>query len=187
MEKSFSKLALPESFVEHDRHCIGEVMAAGVLAWHGYGKELGFVALIEISGQTVPFIAEHHPVSGLELQLIDAAAGFGAAEKHSSWLCLVQEICPAVIHRPVQKRPVIQSGPAQVRLVQLEAQGPDQMQPGIGADTEAADGSGVLGDFRCDQHDIEARGHWVSNYPSWPLPVGNAYLFSLTGTGTKKR
>ena len=186
-KKSFIKLALPESFVEHNRHCVGQVMAAGVLARHGYGKELVFVTLIEICGQAMPFISEHHPVPGLELQLIDAAAGLGAAEKHTSRLCLLQEVCPAVIHHPVQIRPVIQSSPAEVRLIQLESQRSNQMQPGIGTDAKAPDSSGILGDFRCDQHDIEAHGHRTSNYLSGRLPAGSTYLLSLTGTGMKKR
>ena len=67
-----------------------------------------------------------------------------------------QEILRILIYAPMQERPIVKSRPFQMSLVQTEAQGLDQMQLGVRADTQATYGTCVLRYFRRNQHYVEA-------------------------------
>ena len=68
-----------------------------------------------------------------------------------------KKVLQTVVIGNVQKMPVIQSGPADSLLRDVEPQGAHQVEPAAGGGAGAGDIPAVLGDLRFDQDNVQHR------------------------------
>lgn len=57
----------------------------------------------------------------------------------------------------IDVRPVVESGPFEVAILEREAQRPDQMEPSLGSGTQSGDTPRVGRDLRLDQDYVQVR------------------------------
>ena len=132
-------------------------MAAGMWSGHWDCVEIIGVSLVDFIRQSVLFVSEDQEISGLSLEIEDAALGFGGKEDKATGICFAEKTLPVGMTVPFQEGPVIQTCPAEVGVIDFESQRIYEMKNGPGADAEAADGAGILGDFRSVENDVKRR------------------------------
>ena len=98
-----------------------------------------------LHGQAGRFTSEHEYIPRLETHAADQARAFGRHGELPPGIAARagQRLDQAVVHLQVCPLVVIQSGPLQPFVVQLEAQRPHQMQHGAGIGRKADDIAGV--------------------------------------------
>ena len=67
----------------------------------------------------------------------------------------------------IQQVPVVQPRPFQLAVVNGEAHGADEVEPGAGDGAGAGDVAGVLGDLRLDENEVEG-GHGTASLERLP-------------------
>ena len=79
---------------------------------------------------------------------------FSAGEKHTLRAFAFDEALPIGMDGNIEMFPVVHAGTAQVRFIDDETERFNEMQASIGADAEASDCTGILGDRWSDEDNI---------------------------------
>lgn len=146
---------MPEGFEEDEGDAIGEVERAGGGIEHGDAEPLILILFEEGLGKTGGFAAEHEVV-------VRSEGGFGVAlraigfdePEGAGWWKLRLEVGPVFVAMPGDVLPVIHAGAFELTVVELEAEGFDQVKSCAGGGAEAGDIAGVGRDFWFEQDDV---------------------------------
>ena len=162
---------LPPGFVGSDRHGAGQVQAAGFGSLGNAQRLLGLPAQ-QRARQPLGLAAEYQGIARSKRRVGVAALGrfreppAPAAEPRP-------EGVPTVHRFPLQVLPVVESGPAQVVVIDAKAERSDEPQLGSEGDARAADVARVLRDLWLVEHDMQQRlmihserGYQVARPPS---------------------
>ena len=103
------------------------------------------------------FVAKDQIVIIFELAIIEALCAFGAEEKHSLRITCFQERIPAFMDDNIQVFPVIHTGSFKMRFINNKTKRFYKMECCVCANTESANGSGILGDQRRNKNYIHRR------------------------------
>ena len=152
------KSVLAQGLVDAHGHGVAEVQAPGV-GHHGQADAPVPVLLPERQGQAGGFLAEEQPAVRREAGGLIGPGRLGGGEPQVPLRLRMaaEEVVQALVVEDLHQVPVVQPGPADGLLRDVESQRPDQVQAAAGGGAGAGDVAAVLGDLRFHQHDIEHR------------------------------
>lgn len=162
MPIGLGKLKLAECFVTGDGDGAGEVEGAERFRMEAGDGEAVWVTdcLMEPIGATMALVAEEEAIAREEGSVPEGAFGVGGKEPEpAGGGGVLLEGLKRRMDMELKLLPVIHSGAAEVFVVEGEAEGFDEVEGSGGEGAEAADVAGVLGDFRLEEDDMEARRH----------------------------
>ena len=149
---------MPEGFVDGDGDGAGKVEGADVVGPDGDAED-GVGAFGEqTGGEALGFATENEGVAGGEGCVVVAAGAAGAEQEEAVRAEGLGARGPGGVDGDLDGFPIIQAGPAQVGVVDREAEGFDEVEAGSGGGAKAGDVAGVGGDFGRDEDDVERGG-----------------------------
>ena len=149
---------LAEGFEEDEGGAVGEVEGAGLGIEHGDAKPVGGVFCEEGFREAGGFAAEDEVVAGLvgDFGVVSGTVGLDEPEAGGGGKGLAEggPVGPAV---PGDLLPVVHAGAFELAVVELEAEGFDEMEGGVGGGAEAGDVAGVGRDFGFEEDDVHEK------------------------------
>ena len=153
--RSGPAVQLAEGFVDNNGDGAGEVEGTDVVGEDGdaeYGIGMGGE---DVVGEPLGFAAEDEGVAGAIVDLGVGAGAAGAEKKKAGGLEGIEAGLPRGMDLDVDGVPIVEAGPAELGVGDLESEGFDEMELRAGGGAEAGDVAGVGGDFGINEHDVE--------------------------------
>ena len=156
MIKQTGKFLLAQGLEHGDGDAVAQVQAPG-LGTHGDAHAAVPMLLQKGFGQALRLLAEKQVAAIGKLRLGVAPGGLGGQAPHLTHIVSGEEIVQAFVIEDLHQMPVVKTGTADRLFGDVEAQGPDQVQPGAGGGAGAGDISAVLRDLRLHEHHVQQR------------------------------
>ena len=148
---------LPERLIGQNSDRVGQIQTAGV-GPHGNADTAVPMGLAELLGKPGGLLSEEQEAAIPELSPGLVLWGLGSGQPQIGHGMFRKEMVQRVVDPEIHHGPVIQSGPFNCPVTDIKAQGLDQVQTAAGGGTGAGDISGIHGDLRLYQDDIQHPG-----------------------------
>jgi hypothetical protein len=147
-------LELADGFVEHNGNGGGEVEASGS-GEHRDGETAVRMGREEVFRESAGFSSEDECIAIGKGGRPVGTVGFGGEQEEAACLRVLEAVWKGIPRAFVALVPVVHPGAPTGGMVNVEAEGSDQVEARSGGGAEACDIAGIGRDFRLDEDDVK--------------------------------
>jgi hypothetical protein len=161
--RGWLRVDLPQGLIKNNTRSHGQIQAADMGVTHRDCQTAVTIQSENVFGQAFCLLAEDQFVTGTELDIRVRSCCFCGKKVKSLLIRLLQEGLKVGPMVDLDKGPVIQPGPLEMLVVNLETERMDQVEHGIGCPAQSGNGPGVGRYLRFNKNDMKGGiGHGLS-------------------------